>query len=69
MTATGLNGTLNAQGGYGLAFTVAAGVAAAAILLLLPVREDRSRASNRRSPASAISCGAATCYCRRCSPH
>ncbi len=40
MTAPGLNGTLNAQGGYGLAFAVAAVVAGAAILLLLPVRED-----------------------------
>ncbi len=40
MTATGLNGTFNTAGGYGLAFTVAAAVAGAAILLLLPVRED-----------------------------
>jgi MFS family permease len=40
MVATGLNGTLNEAGGYGLAFTVAAGVALVALVLLLFVRED-----------------------------
>lgn len=39
MTATGMNGTLNRVGGYGLAFSVAAGVAGLAMLVTLPVRE------------------------------
>lgn len=39
MFATGSNGTLNEIGGYGLAFTVAAGAAGLAILVTLPVRE------------------------------
>ncbi|HSV85082.1 MAG TPA: MFS transporter [Levilinea sp.] len=39
MFATALNGTLNAAGGYPLAFFVSAAVAATAVLLLLPVRE------------------------------
>ncbi len=38
--ATSLNGTLNRAGGYGLAFWVAAGAAALAILAVLPIREQ-----------------------------
>jgi DHA1 family multidrug resistance protein-like MFS transporter len=39
MTATGMTGTLNRVGGYGLAFYVAVGVAGLAMLVTLPVRE------------------------------
>jgi MFS family permease len=39
--ATGVTGALNDLGGYPLPFFLAAGVAAAAILLVLPVREQR----------------------------
>jgi MFS family permease len=39
MGATGLNGTLNNMGGYGLAFFIAAGVAGLAALVTLPVSE------------------------------
>ncbi len=39
MVATGMTGSLNQVGGYGLAFFLAAGVALLAILVTLPVRE------------------------------
>jgi MFS family permease len=39
MIATGMTGTLNQAGGYGLAFYLAVGVAGLAILVTLPVRE------------------------------
>lgn len=39
VVATALNGTFNRLGGYGLAFWVATAAAAAAILIVLPVRE------------------------------
>jgi MFS family permease len=39
MVSTGITGTLNEWGGYGLAFYLAAGVAALAVIALLPVRE------------------------------
>jgi len=41
MLATSVTGSLNALGGYGLAFSLAAGTAALAILVVLPTREDR----------------------------
>jgi len=41
MLATSITGSLNALGGYGLAFLLAAGTAALAILVVLPTREDR----------------------------
>jgi MFS family permease len=41
LLATGANAPLNALGGYGLAFTVAAALAAAAIALTLPAPEAR----------------------------
>jgi len=41
MLATSVTGSLNALGGYGLAFSLAAGTAALAILVVLPAREDR----------------------------
>lgn len=41
MTGTGLTGSLNEWGGYSLAFFLAAGVAVLAILLVLPIREQR----------------------------
>jgi MFS family permease len=41
LAATGANAPLNALGGYGLAFTVAAALAAAAIALTLPAPEQR----------------------------
>jgi predicted MFS family arabinose efflux permease len=41
MLATSVTGSLNALGGYGLAFVLAAGTAALAILVVLPAREDR----------------------------
>jgi MFS family permease len=39
--ATGVTGSLNELGGYSLAFFLAAGVAALAILVVLPIREGR----------------------------
>jgi MFS family permease len=39
--ATSVTGSLNALGGYGLAFSLAAGTAVLAILVVLPTREDR----------------------------
>jgi MFS family permease len=48
MVATGLNGALNDNAGYGLAFNVAAGVALVAVVLLLFVRED---AQPRKQPS------------------
>lgn len=50
MVATGLNGTLNEAGGYGLAFIVAAVVAGAAFLLLLTIGEERQP---RKQPSFA----------------
>jgi MFS family permease len=41
LLATGANAPLNALGGYGLAFTVAAALAAVAIALVLPAPEQR----------------------------
>jgi len=41
MLATSVTGSLNALGGYGLAFSLAAGTAVLAILVVLPAREDR----------------------------
>ena len=41
MLATASNGSLNDLGGYGLAFILAAASAVAAVLVFLPVREDR----------------------------
>jgi len=41
MLATSVTGSLNALGGYGLAFSLAAGTAALAILVVLPAREGR----------------------------
>jgi MFS family permease len=48
LLATGANATLNALGGYGLAFTVAAALAGAAIALTAPAPEPRLPA---RAPA------------------
>jgi MFS family permease len=49
LLATGANAPLNALGGYGLAFTVAAALAAAAIALVLPAPEQRRPA---RAPSA-----------------
>ena len=43
MLATGLTGTLNQAGGYSLAFYLATGVAAAAILVMLTIPEKRRK--------------------------
>lgn len=51
--ATSLTGWLNRMGGYSLAFYVAAGSAAIAILLILPVRETACDGA-RRSGASVV---------------
>ena len=48
--ATSLTGSLNELGGYSLAFSLAAGVSALALLLMLPIRE-RSYAPRRPSVA------------------
>lgn len=51
MLATGINGSLNALGGYGLAFMIAAGAAGLAILVTLPLRET-ARPPKQPSPRS-----------------
>jgi MFS family permease len=51
--ATGVTGSLNELGGYPLAFFLAAGAAALAILIVLPTREDR-RPSRRPSAGSIV---------------
>jgi MFS family permease len=48
MFATGITGELNNLGGYGLAFTLAAGCAGLAALVYLPVKEERLE---RKSPS------------------
>lgn len=49
--STGVTGSLNNLGGYGLAFYLAVGVAVLAVLVTLPVREP-ARAPKRPSPRS-----------------
>jgi MFS family permease len=49
--ATGVTGSLNELGGYSLAFFLAAGAAALAVLIVLPAREER-RPPQRPSVAS-----------------
>lgn len=51
MLATGINGSLNALGGYELAFMIAAGAAGLAILVTLPLRET-ARPPKQPSPRS-----------------
>lgn len=48
--ATSITGSLNELGGYSLAFSLAAGIAALAVLLMLPVRE---RSQSRQRPSVA----------------
>ena len=52
--ATGVTGSLNELGGYSLAFFLAAGAAALAVLIVLPAREER-RPPQRPSVASVRS--------------
>jgi MFS family permease len=49
MIATGVTGTLNTLGGYPLAYFLAAGAALLALLVILPVREEKRIPQNRNS--------------------
>jgi MFS family permease len=53
--ATSVTGSLNARGGYGLAFFLAAGVAALAVALVIPLKEVRPAGNGERKRPSPSS--------------
>jgi len=64
VSATGLNGSLNNWGGYSLAFFAAVGVAALAVLLVLPAHEQRRPRYGHRWEQRATWLRAAMCSYR-----
>jgi MFS family permease len=55
--ATSVTGWLNQRAGYGLAFLLAAGVAALAVALVLPLKELRPKGNDKRRRPSVSSVG------------